>query len=155
MIKIHPTEVYELRAQGWTLERLAQRYGCTKVAVHNYLKRSRTRVNAPRKPKPCLHCGEPTLKKFCSPECYHASYQTRTFVHWRHGQRIARQLVAEVFPLQVEHVVHHEDGNERNNSLSNLWVFASQAAHLSYHRGGKAQPIWCGDRDLQQAQHVA
>jgi len=41
--------------------------------------------------------------------------------------------------------VHHEDGDNTQNTVRNLWLFASQAAHLSFHRGGRGRPIWRGD----------
>jgi hypothetical protein len=42
------------------------------------------------------------------------------------------------------------DKDNRHNDLSNLWVFASSADHMSFHRGGDAQPIWRGNA-LSQA----
>jgi hypothetical protein len=36
--------------------------------------------------------------------------------------------------LHPGEIVHHEDGNKENNSLSNLLLFASQADHQRHHR---------------------
>ncbi len=46
--KLEPAEVFELRAQGLTFEAIGQRYGATKVAVSNMIKRE---VRAGRYPK--------------------------------------------------------------------------------------------------------
>jgi hypothetical protein len=53
-------------------------------------------------------------------------------------------MVGRYFPLERRHVVHHHDGDNTNNALDNLAVFASQAEHMRYHRGGHATPIWDG-----------
>lgn len=87
-----------------------------------------------------------TKRHFCGYDCYHAWLDNRSDgKYWRHGQRIARQLVSEVFDLQPGHVVHHVDGNNYHNLLPNFWVFACQGDHLRYHRGFDAEPIWKGD----------
>lgn len=36
-------------------------------------------------------------------------------------------------PLRKGEIVHHKDGNRRNNSLDNLEVFSSQAEHIKQH----------------------
>ena len=149
--KIDDATVFQLRADGWTLAQLGAHYGVTKSAVCLYLKRAGTRVranvigSAPVLPCAC-GCGvEVQGKQYATQACYfnHRCRQTPSII-WRHGQRIARAKVAEVFPLQPQHVVHHDDKDDRNNTLRNLHVFASQADHLSYHRGMDTSPIWCG-----------
>ena len=35
--------------------------------------------------------------------------------------------------LQPGEVVHHIDGNDMNNDLSNLMLFSSHGEHLAYH----------------------
>jgi len=37
-------------------------------------------------------------------------------------------------PLKKEEVVHHVDGNLRNNDPNNLMLFTSQAEHFKWHR---------------------
>jgi hypothetical protein len=37
-------------------------------------------------------------------------------------------------PLALGEVVHHEDRNKRNNALTNLIVFPSQAVHARHHK---------------------
>lgn len=82
--------------------------------------------------------------KYCSMACYSAGITSPQSHLWRHGQRLARLIVAQHFDLQPGHVVHHKDGDDRNNDRSNLAVYASQAAHVSMHRKGSVKPIWGG-----------
>jgi len=100
----------------------------------------------------CAFCGNELrvmrsrlkAKNYCSPECYHATRQQRPYVPWRQGQRIARAVASKYFALQPAHVVHHEDGDNRNNVPANLKVFASQAHHMAYHHGSPVEPLWDG-----------
>ena len=105
--------------------------------------------------EPCDYCGtvtkiarcrwRKTAKHFCSTQCYYKSRENPDYYQWRHGQNIARQIVARLFPLMPQHVVHHIDGNTANNSISNLLVFASQGDHMRHHHGvNQVEPIWKG-----------
>jgi len=58
------------------------------------------------------------------------------------GIRLARAVVAQHYPLTREQVVHHVDGNQRNNDLVNLEVYASQADHMAVHHGQAVEPVW-------------
>ena len=44
---------------------------------------------------------------------------------------VAEQLLGR--PLRPGEVVHHIDGNKRNNRSENLRVFSSQAEHAKFH----------------------
>jgi hypothetical protein len=70
-------------------------------------------------------------------------------VQWRQGQRRARATVLALgFPLTSQHVVHHVDSDDRNNQVSNLWVFATKGHHMSFHRLGyemrERRALWKG-----------
>lgn len=52
------------------------------------------------------------------------------------GQHVHRFLAEEIIlgrPLRKGEIVHHKDGNPRNNSLDNLEVLSSQAEHAKEH----------------------
>lgn len=83
-------------------------------------------------------------KHFCCERCYWDSLYNPNYRPNRHGQRTARDIVSKLFNLKADNVVHHHDGNNLNNHISNLKVFATQVEHLRYHRGGNARPIWDG-----------
>lgn len=59
--------------------------------------------------------------------------------HRRHEHRvIVEQALGR--PLEPGEVVHHEDRNSRNNDLSNLILFPSQAEHLRHHLHQRYHP---------------
>lgn len=103
---------------------------------------------------PCAFCGTGvkrrkrlvlrTMKQFCTQNCYFASLEKPGYVHSRHGCRLARAIVHLHFALQPEHIVHHKDGDERNNDKANLAVYASQADHMAHHRGKHVKTVWDG-----------
>jgi HNH endonuclease len=141
-----------MRAEGMKLQAIADVFGVSRAAVSLALSRKTSRINKIRALKPCAcGCGRLHARlKYASTACYFthtmklAAGDTR-YVNWRYGSKIARRLVLRWFPLEKEHVVHHADRNDRNNALANLWVFASNGEHTSFHRGGAGRPIWRGD----------
>lgn len=55
-------------------------------------------------------------------------------------QVVAEQMLGR--PLRPGEVVHHIDGNKRNNTQENLMVFSTQADHAAWHaahEGGVAK----------------
>ncbi|MGL5937061.1 MAG: hypothetical protein ACRCZI_15730 [Cetobacterium sp.] len=104
----------------------------------------------------CAFCSQPirrhkrkmlklkTLRSFCSMDCYAASLAQSGYVEYRHGSRLARAIVAQHFALEPQHIVHHKDGDQRNNDRANFLVFASQADHMAHHRGRSVVALWDG-----------
>lgn len=109
----------------------------------------------------CWHCGASFTRdadqirrakfSFCSVECKRANPDFRTYAARRNGDkqrdrgagksyrkrngRHEHRLVVEQAlgrPLRSDEVVHHRDGNKRNNALSNLEVM-SQSEHMRIH----------------------
>jgi len=83
-------------------------------------------------------------KNYCNNECYYAYLENPSYKPWRQGQRLARAIVAQYFDLQLDHVVHHKDGDSRNNDRSNLAVYASQEEHMRGHRSNYSSLLWDG-----------
>lgn len=94
----------------------------------------------------CSVCGksyEITRKRymksvghFCSSACYVEYMRNPGYRQWRTGQRIAR-IEMEVHldrRLRPGEVVHHVDGDNRNNDISNLKLFNSASEHAKFHR---------------------
>ena len=103
----------------------------------------------------CDYCGKPIKKTraywrrhsqhFCCDEHYYASRCNPNYSQWRQGQRLARAIVSQYFRLEKENVVHHKNGDNRNNDKSNLAIFLNQSEHMRYHHGkSKVNPIWDG-----------
>jgi hypothetical protein len=104
----------------------------------------------------CAFCGSgvdrtrqkvrDSAKQYCGKDCYFAGLENPSSVIWRQGSRLARVIVAHYFDLRPDHVVHHEDTNQRNNDRSNLIVFKDQGDHIKWHRLGGEQsgvkPLW-------------
>ncbi len=60
--------------------------------------------------------------------------QTYEKTHGRHTHRqVAEQILGR--SLKPGEVVHHKDGNRRNNAPENLEVFSSQAEHMRLGHG--------------------
>lgn len=45
-------------------------------------------------------------------------------------RRVAEQKLGR--PLKDGETIHHEDGNKKNNSKNNVFIFSSQTAHMLY-----------------------
>jgi len=64
----------------------------------------------------------------------------------RHTHRIvAEQKLGR--PLKADEVVHHLDGDKRNNSPDNIRVFSSQKEHAEFH--AKLYAFFMGGGDAQ------
>ena len=102
--------------------------------------------NKSRVVRTCLFCGESfeILRsrarrgggKYCNDEHYTAHRdQVSNSEPWKQGRRVSRKVIEKWLghALPVGFVVHHEDGCQGNTLLGNLWVFKSNADHMSYH----------------------
>ncbi len=59
--------------------------------------------------------------------------KTYAKTYGRHTHRVvAEQMLGR--PLKKGEVVHHIDGNKRNNDPTNLMIFENQAAHAKFHK---------------------
>jgi hypothetical protein len=151
--------------KGLALAEVEQITGMTRQGIWKRLRRSGELVKR-RAPGgavckviqlPCAFCGAMStkyrkrllqaaqMKSFCNMECYAASLAQHPYEEWRHGSRLARAIVAQHYALQPDQIVHHKDGNQRNNDLSNLMVFKSNADHVAHHRGRRIIALFDGE----------
>src|SRR4030067_1895751 len=142
--------------QHLTLRQIAKLTGLSHTGVNKRLKSAGiTSEDGERVGKACELCGNQfqvtrsreraTPAKYCSQACYADAITSPDSYIWRHGQRLARLILRQHFHgLPGGHVVHPRGGNDRNNDLSNLCVYESQADHIRAHRckGSKPVDIW-------------
>lgn len=150
---------------------IATRYGKTRNAVWNVLKKAGVNTSKRKITVSCATCGATIYRpkcqirnrnnNFCNYNCYYSFLEAGSGHLTATGQsrshRRARVIVASIFDLQPEHVVHHEDQFPLNNQPWNLKVFATQGDHIRYHHkqrdttnGGVSriviEPIWDGSK---------
>jgi hypothetical protein len=79
-----------------------------------------------------------TTHHFCSRKCYYTWINNPNYNQHRQGQRIAREVFEQSVGFSHDWVLHHVDGNNDNNDISNLWAFKTNSDHMRYHRGGES-----------------
>ena len=132
---------------------LATEYGISRQAIHKIIRKAGIDIVAAAKvKKTCAVCNRTVIVArnrarqvntlTCSRECYYAYLKRNGYRPNNQGSRFARKLVSMYHELKRGEVVHHIDGDQSNNRLENLMVFASQADHLRYHRGFEIKPVW-------------
>ena len=151
VVELHKTDLY-------SLQMIADKVGVSRQAIKKYLNKrgyDTSKANATKEVE-CTYCQKvfkrlrclrrQTVNPYCSTECCGKGVANPEYIQNRQGQRIARREVAYYFRLQQKHVVHHKDGNNRNNDIDNLMVFKDQADHVRWHRLGETAslvvPLW-------------
>ena len=143
---------YEYTVRLTPLADLAIKYGVSRQALHKMLRRSGVDTTKKHITTTCEVCRKEITRPkcqirnanslFCSRGCYYLWLNRNNYRPCSHGSRKARQIVSKYFDLQPGHIVHHIDGNQANNELGNLLVFACQKDHIRHHRGFKIEPIF-------------
>lgn len=148
--------VFHYTVQHLTLREIAALYSISATGIMKRLRKAGvTAKEGERHALKCSFCGadisrtrsqvkQGCKETYCNTTCYSAAITSPKSYIWRHGQRLARLIVRQLFDLQDGHVVHHVDGDNRNNDRNNLAVYASQGEHTRAHRGGKIKPLWTG-----------
>lgn len=147
---------------------IAKRYEVTRAYIYKILKyngvdTTKSGSNA-RQETICRFCGATIIvtrgrlrqKKniYCSNKCWlNHLKKIRIGKTDRYGGMIGRETVRMLWKgLTKEMVVHHVDGDEKNNHVSNLLVYATQGDHLRAHRGYPATPVWVGAEHIDDWQ---
>lgn len=110
-------------------------------------------LDSPRNFGNCVICGNPLRQgqlRCCSKECAGIHFRGSNHPNWKNGYitdgyhmiRINAQRKLAHRQIMEEHlgralldteVVHHIDGNRKNNAIENLQVLPSQSAHITLH----------------------
>lgn len=118
-------EMAQLYVLGWSTLRIGRHFGCLGGSVHTRL----------------VSVGVPMRKP--STRFPGLTFHSNGYVIWA-GSYVHR-IVAAAWrgtPLRPGEVVHHRDGDKRNNHPDNLQVFESNTAHIS----SAHKPYWTPER---------
>jgi len=144
-INVDKAEV--LWSKMYSLQMICDEMGFTRAGICKALNKAGvdTSKKATWQTLECPQCGK-TFRKtraltrnypgriYCGADCYYAAIHNPDFVVWRHGTRVARDIISEHTIIPDGAVAHHKDGNERNNDVDNLMLFANQSDHSKWHR---------------------
>ena len=137
----------ELWDKMYSLQMISDEIGFSRAGIQKALNRAGvdTSKEATWQTLECPQCGE-TFKKsraltrnhpgkmYCGSKCYYDSIHNPAFVEWRQGTRVARDIISQHIDIPAKAIAHHKDGDERNNDVSNLMLFANQSDHMTWHR---------------------
>lgn len=128
-------------------DHIAKAYGCTRQRVWQLLRAAGVETTDHKRLARCHVCGEEVLrhryqvrksrKQYCGPGCYAKHVSSGDYQEHRHSSRVARAIAEKLYDMRPEYEVHHLDGNQRNNTLSNMVVFHSAHDHHTYHRSSR------------------
>lgn len=160
---LHPVQTGYLvklyKRKGLTMSEIGLEVGMSSAGVWRRLKQAGVRncwievecgwcERVFEKPR---HAWKKSEYHYCSVTCCSAAtkaqHADKAYVGSKEGRERARNLVSEWFELKGGHdghIVHHVDGDEEHNELSNLWVFKNHSDHHRWHLDGRAEPIWKG-----------
>ena len=148
----------------WSCNMIAKEVGFTRNSVWKFLNHAgydTTKAVGRHMTIECLNCGNKMdvtsalgrKKKYCSLKCYYEWVKDGEYRPWRHGQRIAREIlrpyVHRLFGKNQDFVSHHEDGDDTHNELRNMKAFPDQSNHLAYHRHHRIACILIDGNTLQ------
>jgi len=93
----------------------------------------------------CSRCGQINIGRYvvCA-ACFKANSFTTKKGYGKFkdsGEYVHREIAARTLnrPLKAGEVVHHKNGNKKDNRPSNLQVLPSQAAHVRLHNAEAAR----------------
>lgn len=94
----------------------------------------------------CFTCGKEfyrrfgeqgeTKKPFCSIKCYQSWRSGKRTCYKKIGAKHEHRIIAESMlrrPLKRGEIVHHINGDKKDNRIKNLMVLPSQADHAAIH----------------------
>lgn len=109
---------------------------CCRTCAKKYLSSKMQKMNAELNP---TRMTPETRTKLRIANLGKGEGRTYTKTFGRHTHRIAAERLLGR-PLKEGEVVHHIDGNKRNNDPFNLMVFKSQTEHALWHKNEKLDP---------------
>lgn len=108
---------------------------CSRGCATQFLSRRMSAMNKDLNPNRMTFSTRTKLRE------YHLSLKAHSYAKYfgRHEHRVvAEQILGR--KLKPGEVVHHIDGNKRNNDALNLMVFPNQAAHALWHKNELLDP---------------
>lgn len=151
--KTRDLDIKEQYIKQERVKEIAAKHGISRQAVFKVLSKlgidTSTRQGIIR---PCSACGEPVrcrrakvkqLHVYCNTDCYHVWHKMNyTGIVSRYHNRRAREIMACLTIIPEGAVVHHANGDPRDNRPENLILLASAHDHVRLHKGFAVKPLW-------------